>query len=65
MVILGEGLKSFFLFFLYYQCLNDFQKFWGSIFLWEDQDEFDVLCFVGKLNEKLYKYFYWNVGFID
>lgn len=57
MVILGRQLKSPPPPFPYYQRLNDFQKFWGSIFPREDQDEYDALRLVGKLNEKLYKFY--------
>lgn len=65
MVVLGEQLKSPPPPFPYYQRLNDFQKFWGSLFPREDQDVYDALRLVGKLNDKLYKYFNRNAGPTD
>jgi|AntRauTorckE5430_2_1112549.scaffolds.fasta_scaffold04946_5 hypothetical protein len=65
MVILGEQLKSPPPPFPYYQRLNDFQAFWGNIFPRSDQELFDALRLVGKLNKKLYKFYNRNVNAAD
>lgn len=62
MVILGEQLKSPPPPFPYYQRLNDFKAFWGSIFPRPDQEEYDALRLVGKLNEKLEKFYNKNTA---
>lgn len=62
MVILGEQLKSPPPPFPYYQRLNDFKAFWGSIFPRPDQEIYDALRLVGKLNEKLEKFYNKNTA---
>lgn len=61
MVILSRQLKSPPPPFPYYQRLNDFQAFWGNLFPRPDQEIFDALRLVGKLDKKLYKYYNRNV----
>lgn len=65
MVILGEQLKSPPPPFPYYQRLNDLQAFWGNIFPRSDQELFDAMRLVGKLNKKLHKFYNRNVGATD
>ncbi|MEQ8703892.1 MAG: hypothetical protein RIC19_08220 [Phaeodactylibacter sp.] len=65
MVVLGEQLKSPPPPFPYYQRLNDFQAFWGNLFPRDDQNEWDALRLVGKLNGKLYKFYNRNVSATD
>lgn len=65
MVILGSGLKSPPPPFPYYQRLNDLQAFWGNLFPRPDQELFDAMRLVGKLNKKLYKFYNRNVQATD
>ncbi|TXB61662.1 hypothetical protein [Phaeodactylibacter luteus] len=57
MVVMTPDLKNMAPPFPYYQRLNDFTAFIGSIFPRDDQKLFDALRLVGKLNARLKKFY--------
>lgn len=56
MVLMTDQLDRFAKPFPYYQRLNDFEAFIGSLFPKENQKEEDAMRLVGKLDKKLYKF---------